>query len=106
MLVRIKFFGAFRELLNKETVVLDLQENSTVRDAIHELARQSDGKILDRIFNAKGEVCSDIVILVKGRNIKNFNGLETRVEENDVIYIFPIISGGNTNKICCSNRII
>lgn len=94
MLVKVKFFGAFRELLNKETVVLNLKENSTVKDVIYELARQSDPKILERILNEKEEVRSEIIILVKGRNIQNFKGLETKVEENDVVYIFPIATGG------------
>jgi len=94
MLVKVKFFGAFREFLNKETVVLNLKENRTVKDVIYELAHQTDPKILERILNEKGEVRSEIIILVKGRNIQNFKGLETKVEENDVVYIFPIATGG------------
>ena len=93
MLVKVRFFGVFREFLNKETVVLNLKEN-TVKDVIYELARQTDPKILERILNEKGEVRSEIIILVKGRNIQNFKGLETKVEENDVVYIFPIATGG------------
>ena len=94
MLVKIRLFGAFRELLNKETVVLDLKEDGTVKDVVYELANRSDKKILNRIFNGRGDVRSEVVILVKGRNIKNFKGLETKVEENDVVYIFPLASGG------------
>ncbi|MCD6529673.1 MoaD/ThiS family protein [Candidatus Bathyarchaeota archaeon] len=100
MLVKIKLFGAFRELLNKETVVLNLEGGSTVKDAVCELACQSDQKmILDRIFNRKEDVRSEIVILVKGRNIENFRGFETKVEENDVIYIFLLASGGQTSYL-------
>ena len=100
MLVRVRFFGEFRELLNKETVTLNVRENGTVKDVIYELARRNDPKILGRILNEKGEVRSEIIILVKGRNIQNFKGLETKVEENDVVYIFPIATGGEqtTNK--------
>ena len=98
MLVKVRFFGKFRELLNKETVTLNVRENGKVKDVIYELARRNDPKILERILNEKGEVRSEIIILVKGRNIQNFKGLETKVEENDVVYIFPIATGGGTTN--------
>ena len=65
----------------------------TVDEALQALA---DGfpKIQPHLFDTNGKVRRHINLFVNADNIRDLNGLETAVGEEDVIKVLPSVTGG------------
>ena len=53
-----------------------------------------DSKIKMHLIDETGKLKSDITFLKNGREIKFLNGLDTILESDDEISIFPLVAGG------------
>jgi molybdopterin converting factor small subunit len=51
-------------------------------------------KIQTHLFDSKGQVRRHINLFVNADNIRDLNGLETTIGEQDVIKILPSVTGG------------
>ena len=49
------------------------------------------------VFDGKDNLRRHIILFVNDTNIRELNGLETLVNENDVIRILPAVTGGFIN---------
>lgn len=47
----------------------------------------------DRITDSSGDI-SNVLVFINGENIRNLDGLETRVNSGDEIGIIPLAAGG------------
>ncbi len=84
--VRVRFLQEYYLLARKHEIELDLEgENPTVRDLIHRLPEN----IRKRLLDENGEVRPPNEILVNGRSIAVFNGLDTRLREGDTVIVMP-----------------
>jgi MoaD family protein len=64
----------------------------TVREVINKLADEYPA--MKELF-FKNEVLQDYVqIMVSGKHIRSLKGLDTELERDDVVAIFPPVSGG------------
>lgn len=66
-------------------------------ETVHELLLRLRERYGDRLFELiirDNEIREDVVILVNGRNLLQLAGLETPLNSDDEIAIFPPISGG------------
>ena len=93
MLIRVKFFGDMKDYLNKRWSIVEIPAGGTLREVIFELAETFDVNLIEK-FVDKGELRSGIKILVNGRNISFLQGLDTMLEDRDVISVLPIAGGG------------
>ena len=93
MLIRVKFFGDMKNYLNKRWLTIEIPTGSTIREFIFELTETLDVNLIEK-FMDKRELRSGIKILVNGRNISFLQGLDTALEDRDVISILPIAGGG------------
>jgi molybdopterin synthase sulfur carrier subunit len=92
MIVRIRAFANFREILGKDLSV-EVKDGSTVKELLDDLI-SSRQRLKSAIFNESGEV-KDYVILMKNRkNIESLKGLATELSEGDEVAILPPVSGG------------
>ncbi|KXA89600.1 hypothetical protein AKJ38_02025 [candidate division MSBL1 archaeon SCGC-AAA259I14] len=92
MTVEVKFFANFREIAGEKKI-------NVSADNIRELLKgivEDYGGLEEQIFaNPETEELTDFVtILVNGRSIDTLNGLDTELNENDTVAIFPPVSGG------------
>ncbi len=65
----------------------------TIADVLSELLRQKpdlDGLVLD----AEGNVIPHVGVFLNGRDIRHLDGLESRVEGDSEISVFPPVAGG------------
>jgi MoaD family protein len=66
-------------------------EGATVADALADCVAR-EPRLASRIFRDDGSVW--VGIFVNGRNVRQGNGLETRLSDGDEIRLLPPIGGG------------
>ena len=88
----VRAFASLRELMDPR-LTLTLPAGATVRTLLAELTRRYEG--LDEHLFATPETLHALVnILKNSRNIQFLAGLETVLDDGDVIAMFPPIGGG------------
>jgi len=92
MKVHVKAFATFREVMDSQ-LDMDFPTGATIRILLDELTRQHNG--LQELMFAAPETLRDFVnILKNGRNIHFLAGLDTPLDDGDVIALFPPVAGG------------
>lgn len=81
----------FKYYLNGQTEVT--VTGQTVADTLTDLTRQYPA-IQPHLFDSSGKVRRHINLFVNADNIRDLNGLETAVQEHDVVKILPSVTGG------------
>ena len=91
MRVKVKFFAYFREIFDGREKDVVLPEGSTVGDLLDDVC--DTAKRRTEVFN--GRALKPLVIAMKnGTSINSLDGLETKLEDDDVIAVFPFVAGG------------
>ena len=93
----MRFFTSLRELLGKKEETLRFPGNKavTVNTVLERLAKRYGKSFVEYVYDTKsGEVKSFLQFLVNGRSSSAFNGLDTKLEDGDVLAIIPPVGGG------------
>ena len=90
--IEITFNGLLKKYFKPAKLKVDSTNAPTIRSLLENLCISSEHR--QRVFDAHGEVKSDITILKNGRNIVFLEGVETKLNEGDKVAIFPPICGG------------
>ncbi len=77
--------------LNQQTEVS--LPGATVGEVLLELVQQYP-KIQTHLFDSAGKVRRHINLFVNTENIRDLNGLDTVLKEEDVIKVLPSVTGG------------
>ena len=77
--------------------VLDVpwSPGDTVADVIRELVRRKPA-LQGHILNDEGLLLPHVNVFLNGRDIRYLKGLETRVDGDAELFIFPPVAGGQT----------
>ena len=95
--VSVRFFTKLREIVGKKEEKLEfLQGEQVTLDVILKKLRQRYGKrFVDYVYDPKtGEVRGFLQFLINGKSAITLNGLQTILDEGDVLAILPPIGGG------------
>ena len=90
--ITVKTFAAIREVADA-VIVLDIAEGATIRMLLDTLTARYDG-LGELLFTETGDLRKLVNILKNGRNIHFLEGLDTIIEQGDVIALFPPVAGG------------
>lgn len=88
--VRIKLLATLRNITECNEIEI---EAKNVKQAISKLT-EIYGTDMEEELLEQGELKETVTVLVNGRNITYLEGIETILEADDTITIFPRIAGG------------
>jgi molybdopterin synthase sulfur carrier subunit len=95
--VQVRFFTSLREITNKKEERLKFPEGEkvTVDTILKTLAQRHGKRFVEYIYDAKtDEVKGFLQFLVNGKSAATLNGLQTELEDGDVLAILPPVGGG------------
>ncbi|HDM22272.1 MAG TPA: MoaD family protein [Methanomicrobia archaeon] len=90
-MVTVRLFAAFREAAGKKEVNISAKN---IEELIRLLIARYKKLAPLLIKNTDPLELEDIIVLVNGRSIWYLEGVETKLKEEDVVSIFPLIGGG------------
>jgi len=92
MKVHVKAFATFREVMDNQ-LDMEFPKGASLRTLLDELTGRYGG--LGQLMFAAPDTLRDFVnILKNGRNVYFLAGLDTLLDDGDVIALFPPAAGG------------
>jgi molybdopterin synthase sulfur carrier subunit len=88
-----RFFGSFKQATQKRDIEISIPNGSTVAILLAKIIAKHpslQGLILDNNL----QLGSWVVILINGRNMSIFEGVDTQLNDGDVVAVFPPVAGG------------
>ncbi len=93
-MLKIQFFSLIRMLLKRDAIELSWTEGDTVQSVLDKTQTQIATPFLHKLLDENGEPHAGTIILVNRKNILHLQGLQTSVEDGDVLAFFPPGAGG------------
>ena len=94
MALKVKFYSLFKINLKSSGVEYELEEQITISRLIKILDQDFDGYFTQKLLGEDGSISAGSIILVNGHNVIHLDGLETVIDNNDTITLFPPSAGG------------
>jgi molybdopterin synthase sulfur carrier subunit len=91
-----KLFADLSEIAGGRTVEVEASPGDTVGDALDALL-DAHPALRDRVLE-DGSVADHINVLRNGQSVRQDEGLETTLEPDDELALFPPVSGGTTGR--------
>jgi molybdopterin synthase sulfur carrier subunit len=92
MIVHIKAFANFRDILGKDMDV-EIKDCSTIKDLLDDLI-SSRQRLQSALFDESGQIKEYVILMKNRKNINSLDGLETKLSEGDEVAILPPVAGG------------
>ena len=94
MKIRFKLFGEFKELVERDDLVVDVAPGKGLNEAIEVLIRhhsELDGRILDETKSLH----SHALAFVNGQNTRAVEQSNPPLKEGDTVVLTPLVGGGS-----------
>jgi MoaD family protein len=93
----VRFFTSLREITNKKEEHLKFPEGEkvTLYLVLKTLSQRFGKRFVEYVYDGNtGEVRGFLQFLINGKSASTLNGLETELEDGDVLAILPPVGGG------------
>jgi sulfur-carrier protein len=92
--MQVNFYATFRQVVGKKTVEIPLKEGSTLHQLIEGVIRDYPG-LRRELLDDKGEILGHVHVFINGRDLAFLEeGLDTSLQADDTISVFPPVGGG------------
>jgi sulfur-carrier protein len=88
----VKYFATIRSFTGEAERRID-DASANLRELLAALAGRY-GEPFRRAVFADAELSEAVIVLVNGRNVLYLQGLDTPLEDDDEVAIFPLVGGG------------
>jgi MoaD family protein len=95
MELSFKFFANFREAVGQKTITREFPDGTTAGEVLAELAAEFEE--LDLLED--GDLRPQINVLRNGRGVVHMDGVDTVLEDEDTLSIFPPVAGGSEEAV-------
>jgi len=92
--VKISFLSSLSDITLKDEINLPIETNWTVKKVLEKLISQFGKEFEKRIYDSSEGLNSYIIITLNGKDIRNYNDLETQIKNGDELFLLPLIAGG------------
>ncbi len=87
----IRYYATLRPIT--KTKIDEIEKADNIKTLLSLLIERYGDSFRKALFNGDS-LFSNVIILINGKNINSIEGLETKIENNDNIDIFPPVAGG------------
>ncbi|MFC6753492.1 ubiquitin-like small modifier protein 1 [Halorubrum tibetense] len=94
MEIECRFFGPFREAVDGNRVVLDIDADTY--GELLALLEDRYPELAGRLVDGDGGFAGSTVVTRNGTDLRHLDGLDTPVQEGDVVRTIPSVYGGCT----------
>ena len=92
MKLELRFFATFRAAVGQKTIYREYPDGSTVGDILRALEEEFEGLAGELVED--GEIRDQLSVLKNGREVLHMEGIETAMEDDDRLSVFPPVAGG------------
>lgn len=94
-MVTIRLFGNLRTILAASEHGICVEgKDRTIGHVLEFLTIQYGQQLRQELFDSESKIKTGYTVLINGRNIASLSGLETKLKDEDVVSILPIVEGG------------
>lgn len=90
--VKVKLYPVIAQRIKGNSIIP--MEADQIKDVINKLIEIYGESLKNLILDENQQIKHTIGIFVNGKNIQTLNGIETKLNDNDEVYILPIVAGG------------
>ncbi len=92
--MQVSFYATLRQIVGTKTVRFDVPEGATIGELITLIVTRYPG-LRDELLDDHGELYRHVHVFVNGRDVPYLeNRLDTVLQEDDNISVFPAVGGG------------
>ena len=92
MEIQLRFFATYRDAVGQKSLSKSVDDDATVGEVLEDLEGTYDGlegRLLD-----DGKIAQHLSVLKNGRDVAHLDGVDTDLEDDDVLSVFPPVAGG------------
>jgi sulfur-carrier protein len=92
--MQVNFYATLRQIVGGKTIELPWEAGTTAAQVLEQAITRFPA-LREQLLDAQGQLYGHVHFLVNGRDIRFLeNRLETALQPEDVISIFPAVGGG------------
>jgi molybdopterin synthase sulfur carrier subunit len=91
--MRVSFYATLEPIVGQRKVEVRLPDGSRVGDLVDALVERWPG-LREHLLDDEGQLSRRVNLFVEGRNARWLEGLETPLEPDQTIDVFPPVAGG------------
>ena len=93
--VNVVFYHYFLDITDKlNKMTLSLTDQASIKDVVNSLSEKFGDKFRNHVFSEPGVVNNNVVVLINNEDIRNFDGMDTKLKADDRVSFLPFLTGG------------
>jgi molybdopterin synthase sulfur carrier subunit len=93
MKIEVKFYSLFRLNLKSSGIEYDIDGTISLKELIDKLDEDFEGYFSEKLLDAE-EIRTGSIILLNGKNVLHLDKLNTKINDGDIVTLFPPSAGG------------